>query len=569
MIKDTKKRLASEFDEEEIHDVVIHGNKFDTVEKYIHNPKIVFSLQIMHNNNITSIPDIFPNLYELRLIDSFVGRILCHQIRYLHIEKNYELRYINDIKNLRTIFADRCMNLYQINNHNVRTLDVSNCIKLEKVNNTNKLEQMILYHCPKLNTLEPIHTLKHIRLTNCHSIKGLSNYPNLTHIFINNCTEFTSLSNMSNVRYLEIIRCPKIKNVHTISHIEHMYVSDCSMFNQLVNIQSITTLVVVSSPLCRIHDIPIFHITLRNTMCPILDIRISELNEIDIQSCYNTTELYIESINLKKLHVKNSMRLKTVYIKNQLNVDKIEIILEGDMDFKKIVSNCKLKLDISDNHKLTDFKKSNMLEELYIKNCSKLSIIESFENLLKLSITNCEMLKSLSLIDHIQYLHIQNCNIIERIDSILNKLKVLSISNCTMLIHIFVSDMLTHITIKKGGIILINSSLESLVHIKMVDATYFGTLDSKKEFYEKYYSILRSVPIIQKNVRIYILKKYRNKPSIAIHADTCSICLSSFKKGEKEILSCFHVFHMKCIKMWFHESTTCPICKNPCIMDME
>lgn len=42
---------------------------------------------------------------------------------------------------------------------------------------------------------------------------------------------------------------------------------------------------------------------------------------------------------------------------------------------------------------------------------------------------------------------------------------------------------------------------------------------------------------------------------------TCSICLESFKVGEKMVtIPCFHQFHKECISQWLHEKANCPIC---------
>ena len=44
--------------------------------------------------------------------------------------------------------------------------------------------------------------------------------------------------------------------------------------------------------------------------------------------------------------------------------------------------------------------------------------------------------------------------------------------------------------------------------------------------------------------------------------DKCMICLSNFKKGDKEsTLPCLHMFHSNCIKRWIFQKSSCPICK--------
>ena len=42
----------------------------------------------------------------------------------------------------------------------------------------------------------------------------------------------------------------------------------------------------------------------------------------------------------------------------------------------------------------------------------------------------------------------------------------------------------------------------------------------------------------------------------------CMICLSNFKKGDKEsTLPCLHMFHSSCIKKWMFQKSSCPLCK--------
>lgn len=43
----------------------------------------------------------------------------------------------------------------------------------------------------------------------------------------------------------------------------------------------------------------------------------------------------------------------------------------------------------------------------------------------------------------------------------------------------------------------------------------------------------------------------------------CSICLETFKKGDKiSITKCNHIFHKNCINVWFINKKICPLCKN-------
>jgi|SaaInlV_150m_DNA_3_1039698.scaffolds.fasta_scaffold41404_2 hypothetical protein len=41
---------------------------------------------------------------------------------------------------------------------------------------------------------------------------------------------------------------------------------------------------------------------------------------------------------------------------------------------------------------------------------------------------------------------------------------------------------------------------------------------------------------------------------------TCTICL---EEGGKHKLACGHKFHRHCIKRWFAENRSCPVCRAP------
>lgn len=50
----------------------------------------------------------------------------------------------------------------------------------------------------------------------------------------------------------------------------------------------------------------------------------------------------------------------------------------------------------------------------------------------------------------------------------------------------------------------------------------------------------------------------------------CAVCLSDINEGEEvRILpKCNHRFHVKCIDMWFHSHSTCPLCRSPVGTDL-
>jgi hypothetical protein len=64
---------------------------------------------------------------------------------------------------------------------------------------------------------------------------------------------------------------------------------------------------------------------------------------------------------------------------------------------------------------------------------------------------------------------------------------------------------------------------------------------------------------------------FKNLPKIKIKCDEdplikdndkCTICMEEYTVGNKVVtLPCLHLFHEKCIKKWFGEKSTCPVCK--------
>ena len=43
----------------------------------------------------------------------------------------------------------------------------------------------------------------------------------------------------------------------------------------------------------------------------------------------------------------------------------------------------------------------------------------------------------------------------------------------------------------------------------------------------------------------------------------CNICLEDFVNGENVlVLPCLHIYHTSCIKEWFKNNNTCPLCKS-------
>jgi E3 ubiquitin-protein ligase RHA2 len=82
--------------------------------------------------------------------------------------------------------------------------------------------------------------------------------------------------------------------------------------------------------------------------------------------------------------------------------------------------------------------------------------------------------------------------------------------------------------------------------------------------------INRNHPLFKKNStklnQLTINEKYPEfiftQKSLIAHQNTCSICLSDFRKrSTMRKLKCDHIFHKRCIDKWLHTSINCPTCR--------
>lgn len=564
--KGTKRRLIDEFDFIKYHEIQIDDNQYKSLDHYVKNNHYTFSISIHQNTSISTIPDAFPNLYELQLHDTFVERILCNSLRHISIDKNYEIKYINDLLQLRSLVLNRCINLVQINNKHVQSIDAKNCNKLESINNTIKLETLILYHCPKLTQLHSFTNLKQLRLVKCDSISVLDAFPNITHLFVDNCKQLVKISTFMNVRCMEVINCPNLTMISNIGHIENAYFNDCIQLGALDAINSITRLTIVSCALQSIHGISIHSYTVKNSLLSSIDVRISELDHIIFDHCMALTKITIHAFSLKTMEINECSRINEINTKNKTQMDRTSMILRGNVDIKKITTNHRFRLSIEHNNQIRKFKDIEMIEDLSIISCHHLSTISNLNNIIKLSVRDCPVLQLISNVSGVEYLNVNSCPVLLNIDCYFSILKILIIENCLKLTQVFTNTKILKICLKKSGMVLFDCDFSNTSYIEMEDATIFGTIRSLQELLEINAKAIRGIKCIQKYMRSYIIHKYKNNLSTLTVSTTCSICLASLdtKKENNIITMCLHSFHTSCLDRWFKESAICPICKNPC-----
>lgn len=566
--KRTKRSLIDEFDFVKYNEILIEDSQYKTLDQYIKDTQYTFSICIHQNTSISTIPDAFPNLYELQLYDTFVERILCNSLRHINIDKNYEIKYINDILQLRTIVLNRCINLIQINNKNVQSIVAKNCNKLESINNTIKLETIELYHCPKILQFNSLSCLKQLRLVKCNNIVYLDNFPNLTHLFIDNCRNIVKISTLMNVRCMEIINCEKLNTISNIGHIENAYINDCIELKTLEKITSITHLKLVSCALQNISNISIYECSIKNSLLASMDIQISELELLSFLYCTRLHKIKVQAFSLKRLDIKECSNLTEIFSKNKTQMDKMSIILHGGLDIKKILTNHRFKLSIDYNNQIRKIKGIEMIDELSITSCHHLSTIDKLNNIQKFSVRDCPVLQCISDITGIEYLNINSCPSLIVINCFFSILRILIIENCPKLGQVINNTQIHKVFIKNSGIILFDSDFSNTSYIETEDTAIYGSLKTLQEFLELNQKAIQNIKCIQKYIRSYIIHKYKNNPSTLTVSDACSICLVPFlesSKKQKSITMCLHSFHLECLKRWFKESTVCPICKNPCV----
>ena len=58
------------------------------------------------------------------------------------------------------------------------------------------------------------------------------------------------------------------------------------------------------------------------------------------------------------------------------------------------------------------------------------------------------------------------------------------------------------------------------------------------------------------------VKKFKVKHNDNLIGCECLICLNQFNENDKvSLIKCGHVYHSKCLSLWFIKKKSCPICR--------
>ena len=63
------------------------------------------------------------------------------------------------------------------------------------------------------------------------------------------------------------------------------------------------------------------------------------------------------------------------------------------------------------------------------------------------------------------------------------------------------------------------------------------------------------------HTKAYCLNNFKNIVKIKEKKEECTICLEQTRQMQCETI-CGHRFHIKCIKKWLSNHSTCPICRH-------
>jgi len=91
-----------------------------------------------------------------------------------------------------------------------------------------------------------------------------------------------------------------------------------------------------------------------------------------------------------------------------------------------------------------------------------------------------------------------------------------------------------------------------------------GNIDTNDDFINQTLAAYQSPtnPVSPERLTTLDSFKYNREIHTDLNDSTCIICLDGFEDGNSIIkLDCRHPYHSGCIKKWFTEHNTCPICK--------
>jgi hypothetical protein len=72
--------------------------------------------------------------------------------------------------------------------------------------------------------------------------------------------------------------------------------------------------------------------------------------------------------------------------------------------------------------------------------------------------------------------------------------------------------------------------------------------------------IINQLPIIEFTAE--------NQEKFSEENKTCTVCMCNYEVGEQYLmLECLHRYHVPCVKEWFKQKNTCPVCKEPVFTD--
>ena len=108
---------------------------------------------------------------------------------------------------------------------------------------------------------------------------------------------------------------------------------------------------------------------------------------------------------------------------------------------------------------------------------------------------------------------------------------------------------------------IISFIASSLIFCIMDTIREYRRLEVGQQIEEELFFLMRSVEHKREGLTKKQIKKLK---TFVVEKETgeCSICIDEYQKNQSLCkLNCNHVFHTKCLKKWFAEHNSCPICR--------